>query len=218
MRTRSEVADEAQSAGAARRASRRRGEQLEHAILAAAMAELADVGYTSITIERIAVRAGTSKSVLYRRWPNRAELIVAALRSSIPSSREVPDAGNLRDDALAILRLATRRIAEEIGAETIYGLMSDVAADPGLRDRLRFGDLIALRTEIMQTVIDRAVARGEISAARLPSRIIGLPVDLLRHDILLLGNVDDATLVDVVDNVYLPLLRAAAPPPAASRS
>ena len=56
------------------RSSRRRGTKLEDALLDAAWEELQEVGYTRLTMEAVAARAGTSKPVLYRRWPNRARL------------------------------------------------------------------------------------------------------------------------------------------------
>src|ERR1700677_3554696 len=84
--------------------TRRRGEALESALLDAACAELQAAGYQSMTMEAVADRAGTSRAVLYRRWPKKAELVVAALRRHRPMlSGEVPDTGNLRGDVLALL-------------------------------------------------------------------------------------------------------------------
>jgi AcrR family transcriptional regulator len=36
--------------------------------------ELYSTGYSALTMERVADRAGTSRAVIYRRWRNRAEL------------------------------------------------------------------------------------------------------------------------------------------------
>ena len=109
--------------------TRRRGEALESALLDAAWDELQDVGYAGLTIEAVADRAGTSRAVLYRRWRNRAELVIAAMRRHRPMlSGEIPDTGSLRDDVLAVLRRMSGRLAE-IGPETIYGLIGDYFAD-----------------------------------------------------------------------------------------
>ena len=56
---------------------RRRG-VLNSAIFQATLAELADVGYSRLTKERVAERAGASKASLYRRWPSRMELAIDA--------------------------------------------------------------------------------------------------------------------------------------------
>jgi len=62
---------------------RRRGALLERALLQAAWDELASVGYARLSMDGVAARAHTSKTVLYRRWPNRAALVVAAMRQHV---------------------------------------------------------------------------------------------------------------------------------------
>jgi AcrR family transcriptional regulator len=64
--------------------TRRRGEALQNALLDAAWEELQAGGYAKLTIERVAERAGTSRAVIYRRWRNRYELVIAALRHRQP--------------------------------------------------------------------------------------------------------------------------------------
>ena len=73
--------------------TRRRGAELEQAILDAAWAELCEVGYTALTIEAVAKRAGTSKPVIYRRWPSRAHLVIAAWARQQPIETTTPDTG-----------------------------------------------------------------------------------------------------------------------------
>ncbi|HET6737281.1 MAG TPA: helix-turn-helix domain-containing protein, partial [Kribbella sp.] len=63
--------------------TRRRGAALEEAILRAAVEELQEVGYRELTMDGVAARAGTSKNVIYRRWPSRAALCVAAYREML---------------------------------------------------------------------------------------------------------------------------------------
>src|SRR5580698_9986398 len=88
-----------------RTVERRRGKALEDAVLDAAWSELLDSGYASFTIEAVAVRAHTSRPVLYRRWPNRADLAVAAIRHNLHKHPvNAPDTGNVRDDLIALLQ------------------------------------------------------------------------------------------------------------------
>src|SRR6202034_2971411 len=94
-------------------ATRRRGATLERALLDAAWEELQSSGYARLTMERVAERASTSRAVIYRRWPNRAALVIAAWRHRHPVVTGVlPDTGTLRGDVLAILRRASARITE----------------------------------------------------------------------------------------------------------
>lgn len=94
------------SAGVARR---RRGPALEEALLDAAWTELTERGYDELTIDGVAVRAGTSRAVLYRRWPNKQELVLAAVAHEVAKDVVVaPDTGSLRGDAIALLRQANK--------------------------------------------------------------------------------------------------------------
>ena len=78
--------------------TRRRGKELEKAILDAAWAQLTESGYADFTFEGIADRAGTSRTVLYRRWSDREELMKAAVRhAGAAAPIEIPDTGALRD-------------------------------------------------------------------------------------------------------------------------
>src|SRR5689334_3049054 len=90
-------------------ATRRRGAMLEEAILRAAADELVESGYTGLTMDRVAKRARTNKNAIYRRWPNRAALGIAAYRQLVDTDWRVPDTGELRGDVLELLRSANRQ-------------------------------------------------------------------------------------------------------------
>ena len=145
--------------------TRRRGAALEDALLDAAWAELQAVGYAGLTMEAVADRAGTSRAVLYRRWRNRPELVLAVIRRHRPMlSGEIPDTGSLRGDVLALLRRMSSRLAE-IGPETVYGLLGDYLGDADLFARSR-DQLLSISAEVMETILKRAADRGEARAAR----------------------------------------------------
>src|ERR1700742_3803616 len=95
---------------AVKKASRRRGSALEEAILDTAWAELSDRGYAGFTMEAVATRAGTSRPVLSRRWPTRAELAVAAIGHYIKKNPiSVPELGNVRDELVLLLQKLSER-------------------------------------------------------------------------------------------------------------
>ncbi|MCX5331307.1 TetR/AcrR family transcriptional regulator [Streptomyces sp. NBC_00140] len=179
--------------------TRRRGAALEADLLDAAWAELKAVGYTKLTMEGVAARARTGKQVLYRRWSNRAELVIAAMRHRTGSIADrVPDTGSLREDVLEVLRAGARR-QREIGPDTLHGLLAEARdVDPSF-----FG----IMRGVLRTLVERAAERGEIPTAELPRRVLTLPADLLRHEILLSREqVTDETLTEIVDDVFLPLV------------
>ena len=116
--------------------SRRRGAQLEQAILEAAWAELNDVGYAALTIEAVAARAGTSKPVIYRRWPSRAELVLAAWARQRPAPSPAIDTGALRSDLITLFSRIARR-AGGMMSEVTAGVMGEAFRHPELADLLR---------------------------------------------------------------------------------
>ena len=186
--------------------TRRRGEALEHALLDAAWDELQAAGYAGLTMEAVADRAGTSRAVLYRRWRNRPDLVIAAIRRRRPLlSGEIPDTGSLRGDVLALLHRMSSRIAE-IGPETVYGLLGDYLSDAGLFARSQ-EQVLHISAEVMETILKRAADRGE-ARADVQRRIATLPTDLFRNE-LFRSRIppSEGTLAEIVDDVFLPLAR-----------
>ncbi|MGW4696741.1 TetR/AcrR family transcriptional regulator [Kitasatospora cineracea] len=193
----------------AARATRRRGAALEQAILEAAIEELAEVGYQNLTMDGVAARAGTSKNVIYRRWPGRAALCVAAYLKMLPTAPEdVPDTGDLRSDALLLLRRVGDRMSSRVGS-ILRALLADFEDDPERVQEIR-QQIGRAGAGPWLTVLARAAARGEVGPAALTPRVATVAVDLLRSEYALngLAAVPERTLVEIVDQVYLPLVRA----------
>jgi AcrR family transcriptional regulator len=185
--------------------TRRRGAMLENALLEAAWEELQSAGYMHLTMERVADRAGTSRAVIYRRWRNRHELVIAAMRhNQSVLSGQIPNTGSLRKDVLAILRRASSRISA-IGPDTVVGLLADLLADEEASDYIQ-GQLLRSGTEVMTTILERAGTRGE-SRQDISARIAMLPLDLLRHELILTHQPPSQHTIDeIVDDIFLPLV------------
>jgi AcrR family transcriptional regulator len=191
---------------------RRRGEQLEQAILDATWAELRDVGYTGLTIEGVAARAGTSKPVIYRRWSSRAELVLAAWSRQAPVMHAPPETGSLRSDLLALFTRIAHRV-DTMMSEMIAGVMGEAFRHPEvtaiLRERLRTAPL----SDAVRSIVDRAVDRGELPPVDVPPRATRVPLDLIRNEAMTFGApVSEQTIIEILDDVYLPLLRGLAGP------
>jgi AcrR family transcriptional regulator len=186
-------------------ATRRRGATLEHALLDAAWEELQSSGYAKLTMERVAERAGTSRAVIYRRWPNRAALAIAAWRHRQPVlSGTIPDTGTLRGDVLAILRRAAARLTE-LNPDTVVGMLGDLLADENSYDTI-LSQITRGGGEVMGVVLARAAARGEARTDVGP-RVARLPLDLLRHELIITHQPpSQLALEEIVDDVFLPLV------------
>ena len=186
---------------------RRRGAELEKARLDAAWEELNDNGYARFTMDAVVKRAGTSPSVLYRRWADRHELIRATVVHVLRAARlDVPDTGSLRGDVLSLMREinATRVQLFLVMSVQLASYYQETGINPSdLRDPLITG-----RQEAVGVLFDRAVSRGEVDPERLTERIKSLPFDLLRHEfVATYAPAPDHVLEEIVDTIFLPLVR-----------
>ncbi len=188
--------------------TRRRGAALEEALLEAAWRELVEVGYGRFTIEAVAARAGTSRPVIYRRWPDRSELAIAAVRHfGRTDPVATPDTGSVRDDLVELLRNASKSRAELAALFSVQ--MGEFFAETGRTPADLRADFMHERSQPfgIDRVLQRGIERGEIDPARMTPRIAGLPADLLRHELLMtLRLASDETIVEIVDTIFMPLV------------
>ncbi|MNM63323.1 Bacterial regulatory protein, tetR family [compost metagenome] len=189
--------------------TRRRGDELVDAILKASWDELSEMGYTSLTIEGVAARAKTNKAVIYRRWENKSRLVIETLKKYIPRSEKVtPNTGNLRDDVFLLLK----RIAvplQMIGGETIHGLMVEYFSKHIINSFPQIMSGIEGRFEnYMRDILKNAELRGEVDLEKITSRIISLPLDLVRYEILTTHKpITENVLNEIVDDIFMPLIK-----------
>lgn len=189
---------------------RRHGAALEAAILDAAWAELVEIGYARLTMGSVATRARTSEPVLYRRWANKDELVLAALdRYRVTHPVAVPDTGSLRDDLLRYLTALSESLAGFFAiaaAASFSGLLAATGQSPAEIRAQVMGD--GLRPQA-RAIYRQAAARGELELSGIPSAVLATPFDLVRHDLLMdLKPLPAARIRSIVDEVFLPLLRA----------
>jgi AcrR family transcriptional regulator len=190
---------------------RRRGQILEDAILDGAWQELSELGYNRLTMEGVAARAQTNKAVIYRRYSTKAKLVVAAIHKFIIPliPKEAPDTGNLRDDVFAYLQGFAEPL-RLVGVETIHGLLADhigkelIASLPMIRRREPESELM----KRMLTILKNAEKRGEVKLNKIKPRIITLPMDLFRYEMVITQEpISEETLTEIVDDIFMPLVR-----------
>jgi AcrR family transcriptional regulator len=184
--------------------SRRRGKELDDAILDAALAELAEYGYAAFSLDRVAERARTGKTSVYKRWPGRPEIVIALL-SRLPGRFELPDTGDLREDLLALLRTFADRLAGPLG-QVMPGLLAESIKDPELRDAFRT-HIFATRPLPTQQILQRAITRGQAADSAAGPQVAMVGPALVREHFLLHGApIPESVLADIVDNAVLPLV------------
>jgi AcrR family transcriptional regulator len=189
-------------------ARRRRGQELEDAILGAAWDQLLDGGYGNFTVDAVAERAETSRSVIYRRWDDRDELVKAAIAAGLRSTRiEAPDTGSLRQDVIELLRRSSAARAQLAPILSVLIGSSFSATGVSFAD-VRTQMLRGRTRGAMDDILDRAVERGEADPARFTPRVRAVAFDLMRHDLVMtLKPLADDDIVAIVDEIFLPLVR-----------
>lgn len=189
--------------------SRRRGERLEHAILDAAWDLLTQVGYAKLTMEAVAAKAGTSRPVIYRRWPTRAQLALAAVEHSAPLETDTPDTGSLRTDLLTLMERLVR-LVNTVHGEVLAGMAAETARDPDAMHALRGRLTATTQGRHVTSIVQRAAERGEIPIVQLPARVTRLPTDLIRSEVILYGQPPGKNAIaEIVDRIILPAIHQA---------
>jgi AcrR family transcriptional regulator len=133
---------------------------VHQAVLRAALELLAERGWSGLTMEGVAARAGTAKGTVYRWWSSKEDLVVEALVVHGAPYRPAPDTGSFQDDMVSVLEALVRALKEP-GALLLASLVSETARNEQLADAFQ-QHLIRTRRAHLLDIAERAVARGEI--------------------------------------------------------
>lgn len=152
-------------------AGRPRSGQAHRAILDATLELLLEVGFSALTVEGVANRAGVGKATIYRRWPSKLPLVVEAF-GQLPAFEDV-DTGTVAGDLKLML---TRYLEDFISTPlaTVYpSLAAERAHNPELG--LVLDPVLKGRRRPLEAALQRGVARGEIA----PGTDLDLAADLI---------------------------------------
>ncbi len=148
--------------GEHRRPGRPRDPGYDKVILDATLEILNDKGYAGLTIDGVAARTGVGRPTIYRRWPSKPALVIAALTQS-PRLSSTPDTGALREDLLAFQRDQVKMMDMPASRRITAGLVADLVADPELAETY-LGDYVGLRQASVREALERGIERGELRA------------------------------------------------------
>jgi AcrR family transcriptional regulator len=132
------------------------------AILDAAREVLAEVGYTSMTMDAVAQRAGSNRVLIYRVWDTKLALAADALFGSMGGAFDVPDTGSLEDDLRAFIAQHVERMSGAAYLKGLPGLTVELLNDPE-RYRWMHARFVQPSEEGYRTILERARARGEVA-------------------------------------------------------
>ncbi|MFV0256942.1 MAG: TetR/AcrR family transcriptional regulator [Acidimicrobiales bacterium] len=139
--------------------ARQRSEEARLKVLASVGDVIIERGVEGLTIEEVAQRSGVAKSTIYRRWPERASLIIDTVQS-VFAHVVAPDTGSLRGDLDAYFELMTAADLSGRVGRLMPSLTASAARDPEISAALdRLADE---RERPVRIIMERAVARGEL--------------------------------------------------------
>ncbi|MDT0441393.1 TetR/AcrR family transcriptional regulator [Streptomyces johnsoniae] len=122
---------------------------------------LRENGYERLTIDEVVGRARASKTTVYRRWPSKSALVVAALVNAISDLPASHDTGSLRGDLLAYFHDLIDEM--ERLADVMAGLVGELRRNSELAAAMRKGYIDARRRPVIDAFV-RARDRGEMAS------------------------------------------------------
>ncbi|WP_329619217.1 TetR/AcrR family transcriptional regulator C-terminal ligand-binding domain-containing protein [Streptomyces sp. NBC_01255] len=176
------------------------------AVLEAAIEELTTTGYTGLTVERVAQRAGVHKTTIYRNWKDVDGLVADALAGHFAGDIPIPDTGTVEGDLRALARSLVVTMTTRAGR----ALLSDAVRLPQLAEvkRALFDD----RFRRAEPVVTRAVERGELPAHTDATELLKTLAAPIYFRLVFTGEPVDATTADRAVHVALAAARAPALP------
>jgi AcrR family transcriptional regulator len=139
---------------------RRRNARAHQSILDATSELLGEVGYTALTIEGVAARAGVGKATVYRWWPTKGALVIEALSAALPPPDPI-ETGDLRQDLLTAIRRVVQTFARSPEGAVIPALAADLIGDPVMAEQFR-AQIIRPRRSVVVDLLRLAARRGEL--------------------------------------------------------
>jgi len=173
-------------------------------LLAVTLRLLQEHGYDRLTLDAVATTARASKATVYRRWPTKAELVLAAFIEGIRQAAVPPDTGTLRGDLLHLGELICQQAHQHAG--TVRAVLVEVSRNPALNDAFQH-QFIDQRKALIHHILQQAVDRGEIDDAAIIDELWDLlPGYLIFRSIMPSRPPTHRTVQALVDDVIIPSL------------
>lgn len=150
---------EKQTRGAARGPGRPREERVTRAVLDAVLALVAEQGMSALTMDAVAVRAEVSKPAIYRRWPTKQDLIIAAAESRV-GPLSIPDLGDFRAELRAVLT-ARVEVYRTPGMDRLIAEVFSAAAEAGA-GRSAYRAYVNRVMGETGRILERGIVRGDV--------------------------------------------------------
>jgi AcrR family transcriptional regulator len=164
------------------------------AILKAALRLVTKRGFRAVSVNEIAAAAGVGKMTIYRRWPNKAALVMDSLLVLIGSETAFPEAGSALESLRSQLDLQVAFFRSSRGT-LIRSLVAEAQSDPELASAFRDRWLNPRREGVRQ-IIHAAMLEGSLRRDLDIDAAIDLLYGSLYYRLLLASGPLDERFVD----------------------
>ena len=178
-----------------------RSARVREAVLRAALVELSETGWDSLSVERIAERSGTHKTTIYRRWGSADRVALEALLERGSEGIPIPDTGDVRLDLIALGRSIAASISEPVGRSVAAAA---IGASDSSSIRTVANAFWSERLEEAGAIVTRAIERGQLPQDTDPSRVIeGIAAPVWFRVMVSRNSVTDEWLAGVTHTVLV---------------
>jgi AcrR family transcriptional regulator len=179
---------------------RPRSAEADDAILDAALDHFCDFGYDGLSVERVAACAGVAKTTIYRRYPTKLDLVMAALERTKGDARVPEGSGSLREDLLDMARVYLAMVESPTVGRAIPMMLASRARSDELAGA--HAEFVRARREPGYELIRAGIARGELEVDADPSQIADMLYGAIFTRVFVTGQpTDDQYLVTLVDRI-----------------
>lgn len=178
-----------------------RSTRVRAAVIAATLTDLAERGYSGLSLDGVAARAGVHKTTVYRRWRTKETLVLDAMLEQAAQTVAVPDTGSLRGDLFELARRSAAIQTSPAGEAVVRAVAGEAAGNPDIAAASR--RFWAERLELDRTILQRARDRGEIARRTRSRPVIEALLGPLYFRLLVTGEpLDEEFIAGVVELVY----------------
>ncbi|MHA6759002.1 TetR/AcrR family transcriptional regulator [Streptacidiphilus sp. PAMC 29251] len=148
-------------------------DDVTEAIRGAVFEELAVSGYSRLSIEAVARRAGVGKTAVYRRWRSKLPMVIDVVSEVASLGLILPDTGSLHNDLRMFVHVVARVLRHPLAAQIVPDLLAEAARNPEIAETLA-GALNEAQRQSSAALVRKAVARGELAPGTDPDLALDL--------------------------------------------
>lgn len=184
---------------------RPRDPDVDRQVIEAAIELISEHGVDKLTMDAVAKHAGVAKASVYRRFPSKVELVVAACHAAVPYEPDLPESGSLTDDLVTLLGNLGRKLETSRSGRLMPAMVAASGTNPEVREALaRFA---ASRRSNLRALLERGVERGDLRA----DADVDLLVDCLVGPVIYRHLIGGAPMQSAVRRLVDQVLRGVAP-------